>query len=133
MAKLLSLLILGAACAVAQTVEGSVFDASTGAGVAGVKVELLRGGTAFYEAATDGGGRFRFDDVREGDYAVRYRSPDYCRDDPPRGRRSWTTASAAPPLPEQEPPSAPECHRDPYYSSEIVASRAWRAARRPKP
>ena len=76
MGKLLSLLILGAACAVAQTVEGSVFDASTGVGVGGVKVELLRGGTTFYEATTDGGGRFRFDDVREGDYAARYRSPD---------------------------------------------------------
>jgi len=77
MPKLFFALMLGAACAAAQTVEGSVFDASTGAGVGGVLVELLRGGTAFYEATTDGGGRFRFDDVREGDYAARYRSPDY--------------------------------------------------------
>jgi hypothetical protein len=36
-----------------------------------------RGSTAFYETSTDGGGRFRFDDVREADYSVRYRSPDY--------------------------------------------------------
>jgi hypothetical protein len=74
---LLCLVILGTACAVAQTVEGSLFDAATGAGVGGVKVELLKGGTPFYETATDGGGRFRFDDVREGDYAARYQSPDY--------------------------------------------------------
>src|SRR5580704_5878889 len=77
MAKLFWLLILPAACALAQTVEGSVSDASTGAGVVGVKVELLKGGTAFYEATTDGGGRFVFDNVKEGDYAARYRSPDY--------------------------------------------------------
>ena len=61
----------------AQTVEGSVFDAATGAGIGGVKVELLKGATPFYETTTDGGGRFRFDNVREGDYAARYQSPDY--------------------------------------------------------
>ena len=43
MARLLWLLILGAACSVAQTVEGSVFDAATGTGAGGVKVELLKG------------------------------------------------------------------------------------------
>jgi hypothetical protein len=58
-------------------VEGSVFDAATGTGVGGVKVELLKGATAFYETTTDGGGRFRFDNVREGEYAARYQSPDY--------------------------------------------------------
>ena len=77
MAKLLPLLLAGSLCAAGQSVVGSVFDASTGAGVGGVKVELLKGGTAFYEAATDGGGRFRFDNIPEADYAVRYRSPDY--------------------------------------------------------
>jgi Carboxypeptidase regulatory-like domain len=75
--KLLSLTILFAACAMAQIVEGTVFDAATGAGVAGVKVELLKGGTAFYETASDGRGGFRFDEIREGDYAVRYRHSDY--------------------------------------------------------
>src|SRR5215472_16230088 len=77
MMKLFCLLAVAAVCAVAQTVEGSVFDAATGAGVGGVKVELLKGATAFYETATDGGGRFRIDNVREGDYAARYQSPDY--------------------------------------------------------
>jgi Carboxypeptidase regulatory-like domain len=77
MAKLLCVLILGSACAVAQSVEGSVFDATTGAGVGGVKVELLKGATAFYETTTDGGGRFRIDNVKEGEYAARYQSPDY--------------------------------------------------------
>src|SRR5258707_1248812 len=75
--KLAFLVLFGAVCAAAQTVEGSVFDAATGAGIAGVKVELLRSTTPFYETATDGGGRFRFDGVREGDYAARYQSPNY--------------------------------------------------------
>src|SRR4051812_11363642 len=73
----LCVLMLSVPCAPAQTVEGSVFDAATGAGVGGVKVELLKGSTAFYETTTDGGGRFRFDDVRAADYAARYQSPDY--------------------------------------------------------
>jgi hypothetical protein len=73
MAKLLCLLILGAACSVAQTVEGSVFDAATGAGVSGVKVELLKGEMPLYETITDPGGHFRIDKVSEGDYAARYR------------------------------------------------------------
>ena len=75
--KLFCLVALRVACVAAQTVEGSVFDAATGAGVGGVKVELLKGATPFYETSTDGGGRFRIDNVREGDYAARYQSPDY--------------------------------------------------------
>src|ERR1017187_3588413 len=77
MAIRLYVLMLLAARAVAQTVEGSVFDAATGTGVGGVKVELLKGATPFYETTTDGGGRFRFDNVREGVYAARYQSPAY--------------------------------------------------------
>ena len=56
MMKFFCVLALQVACAVAQTVEGSVFDAATGAGVGGVKVELLKGATPFYETTTDGGG-----------------------------------------------------------------------------
>ena len=76
MAKFLWFLILPAACA-AQSVEGTVLNAGTSAGAAGVTVALLKGTTAFYETTTDGAGHFRFDDIREADYSVRYRSPDY--------------------------------------------------------
>lgn len=77
MAKLACLLLLPVPWAAAQTVEGTVLDAATGAGIAGVKVELLKGGTPFYETATDGAGTFHFFDVKEGDYAARYQSPEY--------------------------------------------------------
>jgi Carboxypeptidase regulatory-like domain len=77
MAKLFSLLVLWAACAAAQTVEGTVLDAATGSGVSGVKVELLMEGWTRYEATTDGSGRFRFDKVKEGDYTDRYQSADH--------------------------------------------------------
>jgi hypothetical protein len=77
MAKFFSLLVLGTACAAAQTVEGTVLDAATGSGVAGVKVELLMEGWTRYEAITDGGGRFRFDKIKEGDYTDRYQSADH--------------------------------------------------------
>jgi hypothetical protein len=96
MAKLPGLLILAAACASAQSVEGSVFDAATGAGVSGVKVELLKGGTPFYETATDGGGRFRFDSVREGEYAARYQSPDYWLTAGPSDYRYFHVGGTAP-------------------------------------
>jgi hypothetical protein len=96
MVKFLSLLALGVACAVAQTVEGSVFDAATGAGVSGVKVELLKGATAFYETTSDGGGRFRFDNVREGDYAARYQSPDYWLTAGPSDYRTFHVADGSP-------------------------------------
>ncbi|HJZ96405.1 MAG TPA: carboxypeptidase-like regulatory domain-containing protein [Candidatus Solibacter sp.] len=76
MAKLLWFLILPAACA-AQSVEGTVLNAGTSAGAAGVTVALLKGTTAFYETTTDGAGHFRFDNIREADYSIRYRSPDY--------------------------------------------------------
>jgi len=96
MVKLLCLLALGVACAAAQTVEGSVFDAATGAGAGGVKVELLKGATAFYETTTDGGGRFRFDNVREGDYAARYQSPDYWLTAGPSDYRVFHVAEGSP-------------------------------------
>jgi hypothetical protein len=96
MAKLLGLLLLLPACAPAQTVEGTVFDAATGAGVPGVKVELLKGNTPFYETATDGGGRFRFDNVREAAYAVRYQSPGYWLTAGPSDYREFHVAAASP-------------------------------------
>jgi hypothetical protein len=95
MAKLLVLLMLGAACAVAQ-VEGSVFDAATGAAVGGVKVELLRQTTPFYETTTDGGGRFWFDNIREGDYSVRYQSPAYWLTAGPTDYKPFHVAAGSP-------------------------------------
>ena len=96
MTKFLCLLLLPAACALAQTVEGSVFDAATGVGVSGVKVELLKGATPFYETATDGGGRFRFDNVREGEYAARYQSPDYWLTAGPSDYKTFPVTAASP-------------------------------------
>src|ERR1035441_2513895 len=96
MAKCLYILMLLAACAVAQTVEGSVFDAATGTAVGGVKVELLKGTTPFYETTTDGGGRFRFDNLKEGDYSVRYQSPDYWLTAGPTDYRPFPVSAGSP-------------------------------------
>ena len=96
MAKCLYVLTLLAACAVAQTVEGSVFDAATGTAVGGVKVELLKGTTPFYETTTDGGGRFRFDNLKEGDYSVRYQSPDYWLTAGPTDYRPFPVSAGSP-------------------------------------
>src|SRR6266404_5210922 len=96
MAKCLYLLMLMAAHTVAQTVEGNVFDAATGNAVAGVKVELLKGATPFYETTTDGGGRFRIDNVREADYAARYQSPDYFLTAGPSDYRVFRVDSGSP-------------------------------------
>src|SRR5262249_49924086 len=62
----------------------------------GVKVELLKGGTPFYETASDGGGRFRFDNIREGDYAARYQSPEYWLTAGPSDYRLFHVAAASP-------------------------------------
>src|SRR5437764_10639428 len=88
--------MLRAACAGAQTVEGSVFDAATGAAVTGVKVELLRQTTPFYETTTDGGGRFRFDNIKESDYSVRYQSPDYWSTAGPTDYRPFHVGAGSP-------------------------------------
>jgi hypothetical protein len=96
MLKSLCLLMLLAACAVAQTVEGTVLDAATGAGAASVKVELLKGGTPFYETTTDGGGHFRFDNIREADYAARYQSPAYWLTAGPSDYREFHVSSGSP-------------------------------------
>ncbi len=96
MARILCVLFLLPACAAAQTVEGSVFDAATGTGASGVKVELLKGATPFYETTTDGGGRYRIDNVKEGDYAVRYQSPGYWLTAGPSDYRTFHVAPGDP-------------------------------------
>src|SRR5450759_1200081 len=96
MAKRLYVLVLLAACAAAQTVAGSLFDAATGTGVGGAKVELLKGATPFHETTTDGGGRLRFDNVKEGDYAARYQSLDYWLTAGPSDYRLFRVAAGSP-------------------------------------
>jgi hypothetical protein len=98
MAKLLCLLAILVSRALAQSVEGSVFDAATGAGIAGVKVELLKGATPFYETATDGGGRFRIENVREGEYAARYQASDYWLTAGPSDYKVFPVTTAASPV-----------------------------------
>ena len=95
MPKLLSLLLLPA-CVLAQSVEGTVYDAATGRGAVGVKVELLRQTTPFYETTTDAGGHFRFDNLRETDYAVRYQSPDYFSTAGPSDYKPFKVAAGDP-------------------------------------
>ncbi len=53
--------------ALAQTVEGTVLDAATGAGVAGVKCELVKDGPVLYDMVTGPSGRFHFENVKEGE------------------------------------------------------------------
>ena len=96
MPKRLYVLMLLAASAMGQTVQGSVFDAATGTAIGGVKVELLKGATPFYETTTDGGGRFRFDEVSEGDYAARYQSPGYWLTAGPSDYRPFHVAEGSP-------------------------------------
>ena len=73
-----------------------MFDAATGTGIGGVKVELLKGATPFYETATDGGGRYRIDNIKEGDYAARYQSPDYWLTAGPSDYRTFHVAAGDP-------------------------------------
>ena len=51
-------------------VSGLVSD-QTGGSVAGAKVELVSGLVAIRSAATDGGGRYRFEGLQSGEYTVR--------------------------------------------------------------
>ncbi len=95
MPKLFCLLALLAAAASAQSVEGTVLDAATGKGINGVKVELLRGTTPFYETSTDGGGAFRFDNLRATGYAIRYQSPDYWLTAGPSDYKTFPVAEGA--------------------------------------
>jgi hypothetical protein len=101
MPKLFCVFVLWAACAVAQTVEGSVIDSITGNGIAGVKVEIVPIPAAARSAPanarldlqfrvlqslddkstfftiTDALGRFRIPDVPDGNYLARYSQPKY--------------------------------------------------------
>lgn len=80
MAKVLCLLWLAAVCAPAQVVEGTVLNANTGAGIAGVGVNLEQitsGAYRVYQVRTDAQGHFRLDNVQDGTYRIGYATNDY--------------------------------------------------------
>jgi uncharacterized GH25 family protein len=66
-----------AAALLAQTVEGRVVNSATGAGIAGVDVNLVQGGITAYSATTDSQGRFRIEAVKDGTYIAHYKAPSF--------------------------------------------------------
>src|SRR5882762_3234424 len=81
MTKFFAILMFGAACATAQTVEGNVVNSATGIGIAGVKVEIREARETAYTVTTDRKGHFLVEEVKAGSYTVFYSSPDYWRSD----------------------------------------------------
>lgn len=72
-------LLVGSTTAAAQqtaTITGLVSD-QTGASVPGAKVELVSGLAATRSVATDGEGRYRFEDLEPGEYTVRVTVPGF--------------------------------------------------------
>ncbi len=82
MTRLFCVLMLGAAGAAAQTVEGSVLNSVTGSGIAGVTVDIVQKGNKVYSTTTDTQGHFLVEGVKAGSYAVQYSSPDHWPSDP---------------------------------------------------
>lgn len=56
----------------AQTVEGHVVNAATGADIPGVSVNLVRAGQVIYSATTDSRGNFEIEAVEAGSYTANY-------------------------------------------------------------
>lgn len=82
-------LMLLAASAAAQTVEGTVVNSVTGNGIAGATVLLVIFGEPDknHSGTTDALGHFRFQDVKAGSYHFGYASPGFISSDPmPPGR-----------------------------------------------
>jgi 5-hydroxyisourate hydrolase-like protein (transthyretin family) len=73
--------ILAAAAFAEQTVEGHVVNSVTGAGIAGVTVDLHAAGemwrTPVYSRTTDAEGRFRIEGVKDGAYSASYDARGY--------------------------------------------------------
>jgi len=68
--RLLGLMLACSAALAAQTVEGTVVNSVTKAGVADVDVRLLGKGDNNYATLTDAQGYFRFDNVADGSYSL---------------------------------------------------------------
>ena len=78
MARLFCALILLGACAVAQTVEGSVINSVTGNGIPAMRVQIRpAAGKTGYSTATEAQGHFLVEGVQAGTYAASSSSPDY--------------------------------------------------------
>ncbi|SPF36375.1 conserved exported hypothetical protein [Candidatus Sulfopaludibacter sp. SbA4] len=78
MPKFLCALMLLAACAMAQTVEGSVVNSVTGNSIAAMQVEIRpASGKTSYSTSTDAQGHFLVEGVQAGSYTAGASSPDY--------------------------------------------------------
>ena len=89
-------LALSTGSAAAQTVEGTVSDSVTGAGIAGVTATLEQAGKSVYSATSDAQGRFRITGVADGIYAARYSAPGYFSEDDQAPPRSFQVSAAIP-------------------------------------
>lgn len=85
MARFFCALMLLAACAAAQTVEGSVINSVTGNGIAAMRVEIRpAAGRTGYSTTTDAQGHFLVEGVQAGTYVASSSSPDYSLSGAPR-------------------------------------------------
>jgi hypothetical protein len=75
--RLCILSLVLAASAPGQTIEGTVRNVLTGAGIAGAKVALQQGQAPAYSATADANGRFRIEEVKDGTYSVQYTADGY--------------------------------------------------------
>src|SRR5258708_6091554 len=96
MPKLLYILMLWSASAVAQTVEGNVVNSVTGGGIAGVKVNLSWSNDTYYSATKDAQGHFLFERVQDGVYTISYSSPGYFYE--PKGPRQFQVTAGVNPV-----------------------------------
>ncbi len=96
MAKLLCALLLCAASLPAQIVEGTVTNSVTGAGISGIKVNLMQYGDTWYSATTGAQGGFLFDHVQNGVYHATYDSPDYWWERPAGPNQQFQVTAGTP-------------------------------------
>jgi hypothetical protein len=92
---LLSVLLFAAAAA-AQTVEGTVTDAITGNGIPGARVTVGQAGKPDNFANTDARGRFHIQDLPDGAYFVSYWAPNYFPGDDAEAFRPFQLTAGIP-------------------------------------
>jgi uncharacterized GH25 family protein len=69
--------MLCAISAASQTVEGNVVNSRTGAGIGGVKVELVQMEKTVYSTTADSQGYFRIENVKDGAYSATFSASEY--------------------------------------------------------